>query len=153
MQTETSVISKRKTFINSAWIFSKAQVSAFVGGMVDYGVMVFLTEIFGIHYTLTIVAGGIVGAFVNFFINRQWTFFSTKHAYKSIVRIQILKFVLMVINSFTLKSLGTHLFVGLSGIDYKIIRILVDLVVSLGCNYPLQKYWVFKKVKNKPNEQ
>lgn len=147
MQTGTSVISKRRTIINAAWIFSKAQFSAFIGGMVDYGVMVFLTEVFGIHYTLSIVAGGIVGAFVNFFINRQWTFFSVKHAYNSAVRTQMLKFTLMVINSFTLKSLGTYLFVGLSGIDYKIIRIMVDLVVSLGCNYPLQKYWVFKKVK------
>lgn len=147
MQTGTSVISKRRTIINAAWIFSKAQFSAFIGGMVDYGVMVFLTEVFGIHYTLSIVAGGIVGAFVNFFINRQWTFFSQKQAYNSAVRIQMFKFALMVINSFTLKSLGTYLFVRLSGIDYKIIRIMVDLVVSLGCNYPLQKYWVFKKVK------
>ena len=148
MQTEIKVLSSNKNFFRSAWVFSKAQLSAFVGGMVDYGVMVFLTEVFGIHYTLTIIAGGIVGAFVNFYINRQWTFFSKKQAYNSAVRMQMLKFAVMVINSFTLKSLGTYLFVGLSGIDYKIVRIAIDLAVSIGCNYPLQKYWVFKKLKN-----
>lgn len=35
----------------------------------------------------------------------------------------------------------------LLSLDYKISRIIVDLIVSLGFNYTLQKLWVFRKVK------
>ncbi|HBX20244.1 MAG TPA: GtrA family protein, partial [Porphyromonadaceae bacterium] len=40
-------------------IFTKAQVSAFVGGVIDYLLMVFFTEVFGLHYLYGIVIGGV----------------------------------------------------------------------------------------------
>jgi putative flippase GtrA len=55
-------------------VFGKAQVSAFLGGIVDYLLMIFITEFFGVHYTISIVFGGIAGAIINFSVNRQWTF-------------------------------------------------------------------------------
>ncbi|MGB9686074.1 MAG: GtrA family protein [Rectinema subterraneum] len=56
--------------------FAKAQVSAFLGGVVDYSVMILFVQLFHIHYTIAIIAGGIVGAAVNFAINRYWSFYS-----------------------------------------------------------------------------
>ena len=50
--------------------FSKAQVSASIGGGVDYLTMIFFTELFNIHYTISIAIGGIVGAVVNFSLNK-----------------------------------------------------------------------------------
>lgn len=125
-------------------MFLKAQLSALIGGITDYAVMIALTEIFHVHYTVSICIGGAVGAIVNFSINRNWTF-DSNNAKEGKINTQIIKFITMVSGSIFLKSAGTYLVTTGIKIDYKISRILVDLIVSLGFNYTLQKYWVFKK--------
>lgn len=124
--------------------FAKAQFSAFIGGLVDYGTMVFFTEIFAVPYPVSIVIGGIVGAVVNFSVNRYWTFGATAEQ----KRVQLPKFMVMVAGSIFLKSTGTYLLTQYSGLDYKITRLIIDLVVSWGFNYNLQKYWIFKRHKS-----
>jgi putative flippase GtrA len=126
-------------------VFGKAQVSAFIGGMTDYAIMLFLTEVFQVHYTVSIVIGGIIGAVVNFSLNNKWAFRSADTAYKNSMRKQLLRFVLVVINSIFMKSTGTYAITTFLKIDYKISRIITDLAVSIGFNYTLQRYWVFKK--------
>jgi putative flippase GtrA len=133
------------------FVFAKAQVSAFVGGMTDYLMMIFFTEFFGVHYTVSIAIGGVTGAVVNFTLNRKYTFPSKGRAYDSGLGKQLFKFMLVVLNSILLKSSGTFLFTTYLGIDYKISRIMTDLIVSLFLNYTLQKFWVFKKVKDLAN--
>lgn len=128
--------------------FSKAQVSAFIGGMVDYSIMVFFTEVFHLHYTLSIVIGGIIGSIVNFGLNKHWTFHSKNTPYKLSAFNQSLRFILVVINSIFMKDAGTYLITNYLLIDYKISRLMVDLFVSLAFNFTLQKYWVFKKIIN-----
>lgn len=120
--------------------FAKAQLSAFIGGIVDYLAMLFFTEVVRIFYTYSIAISGIIGAIVNFTLNRVWTFNAT-HTKK---RTQLPKFVIMVAGSIMLKSSGTYVVTTFLGIDYKISRIIVDLIVSLGFNFTLQKLWVFK---------
>jgi len=120
-------------------VFAKAQFSAFCGGIVDYLVMIVLTEFFGIHYTLSIVCGGLIGAIVNFWINRQWTFKTDNPAIMN----QLLKFSVVVSGSIFLKSSGTYLLTEFTNVDYKITRLIVDAFVCFGFNYFLQKKWVF----------
>jgi putative flippase GtrA len=122
-------------------IFAKAQVSAFIGGITDYTIMIICTEYLHIHYTISIVIGGIIGAVVNFSINRYWTFDAKALPAKK----QIPKFILVVTGSILLKSSGTFLFTQIFRLNYKISRIIVDLIVSYGFNYVLQKRWVFRK--------
>jgi len=138
---------KTSTLFDKIFVFAKAQVSAFIGGMTDYGIMVFFTEVFHVHYTISIAIGGVIGAVVNFSLNRRWTFHSKNLPYKNSINKQMIKFVLVVINSILLKSSGTYLVTTFLRIDYKISRIIVDLIVSIALNYNLQKYWVFKSVK------
>jgi len=138
---------KTNTLIEKLFVFAKAQVSAFIGGMTDYGIMVFFTEVFHVHYTISIAIGGVIGAVVNFSLNRRWTFHSKNLPYKNSINKQMIKFVLVVLNSILLKSSGTYLVTNFLKIDYKISRIIVDLIVSIALNYNLQKYWVFKSVK------
>lgn len=126
-------------------IFAKAQVSAFVGGVTDYAIMVFFTEVFHVHYTVSIVIGGVIGAVVNFSLNNKWTFHSENAPYKNSTRKQLFRFVLVVVNSILLKSTGTYAITTFLRIDYKISRLITDLFVSIGFNYTLQRYWVFKK--------
>ena len=123
--------------------FGKAQFSAFVGGIFDYGVMVFCTEVFKVHYAESIIVSGLMGAMLNFSINRYWTFQNTEVALKN----QLLKFYLVVLGSIVLKSSGTFYVTENFLLDYKISRLIIDLFVSLVFNFTLQKYWVFKKEK------
>jgi len=141
MQKETLKSKIQKLILT----FSKAQISAFLGGVIDYGVTVFVTEVFHIHYTISIAIGGIIGAIVNFTINKMWTFSSKDEVYKNTLPKQLLKFALTVINSILLKSSGTYLLTTILKIDYKITKIMVDLVVSVVFNFTLQNKWVFKK--------
>lgn len=126
-------------------VFIKALVSAFIGGITDYSSMIIFTEVFHVHYTISIVIGGVIGALVNFRINNKWTFHSQDYPYKNSIPKQLIKFVLVVINSIFLKSLGTYTITTFLLIDYKFSRIITDLFVSIGFNYTLQRYWVFKK--------
>ena len=124
--------------------FGKAQFSAFVGGMFDYCVMIFCTEVFKIYYAESIIISGLLGAMVNFSINRYWTFQNKGAALTN----QLLRFYLVVLGSIVLKSSGTYFITENLLVDYKISRLIVDLFVSLGFNYTLQKYWVFRKEEN-----
>lgn len=128
---------------SSILVFIKAQASAFIGGMVDYLVMILCTELVGFHYTLSILISGSVGAVINFSINRKWTF----NAENGNLKYQVPKFIVVVVGSIFLKSGGTYFFTNWLSIDYKISRIVTDIIVSLGFNYTLQNYWVFKKPK------
>ncbi len=130
--------------MKSVFVFAKAQVSAFTGGLLDYLVMILCTELLHIHYTISIAIGGVIGAVLNFSVNRYWTFTASK-ASQVPVGFQLVKFVFVVAGSIMLKSSGTYLLTNLLALDYKITRIMVDIIVSLGFNYVLQKYWVFKK--------
>jgi len=122
-------------------IFFKAQLSAFVGGIADYVIMILLTEYAGIFYTYSIMISGILGAVVNFSLNRYWTFKSVDET----KRAQLARFVFVVLGSIALKSSGTYLITEYLKVDYRISRLCIDAVVSLGFNFTLQKYWVFNK--------
>lgn len=128
-------------------IFGKAQVSAFLGAMVDYLLMISITEFLGVHYVFSIWIGGVAGGIVNFLVNRHWTFISKDHYYHSPLWKQLSKFIIVVLNSIILKSSGTYLFTTFLHTDYIISRMMTDLLVSIFLNYTLQKHWVFKKVK------
>lgn len=121
--------------------FLKAQLSAFVGGMTDLGIYSFCYKILSISAPVSNALSGSLGAVVNFVINRYWSFGNTKTSVGS----QLWKFVIVVIGSITLKSIGIYYFVDLWKWHFILSKLIVEIVVSLGFNYTLQKYWVFKK--------
>lgn len=131
--------------LHSILTFSKAQISAFIGGVIDYGTMVCFTELLHVHYTISIVFGGILGAIVNFSVNRLWSFYSKNTPYQDSVFQQLIKFLPVVLGSIALKSGGTFALTSITKLDYKITRLMIDALVSVFFNYMLQKHWVFKK--------
>jgi len=131
----------------SVLTFLQAQVAAFLGGITDYGVMILLTEVFKLHFTFSILISGTVGAIINFSINRFWVF-KNQSGYSSHINSQLFKFALVVLGSISLKSLGTLMLQRAFQIDYRIGRLITDLFVSYGFNYPLIKNWVFKVKQN-----
>ena len=132
---------KEGAFTSAIFTFLRAQISAFNGGVCDYLIMIFLTEVLGIYYTASIVISGILGAVVNYSINRYWAFNATRVS----KRTQLSKFALVVMGSIAIKDAGTFLLTEFLHLDYKISKLVVDGFTSLGFNFVLQKYWVFKK--------
>ena len=132
--------------------FLQAQVAAFLGGITDYGLMILLTEVFKLHFTFSILISGTVGAVINFSINRLWVF-KNQSGYSNHINSQLFKFALVVLGSISLKSFGTLILQKVFQIDYRIGRLITDLFVSYGFNYPLIKNWVFRiKEKKKVME-
>jgi putative flippase GtrA len=131
----------------SFYTFAKAQVSAFIGGVSDYLIMIGLTELTGLHYTLSIFFSGTMGAIINFSINRYWSF-TLQGSTNSPLSAQLSRFIIVVAGSIFLKSAGTFLFTSFLKLDYRISRLVIDLIVSYGFNYTLLKKWVFKTQLN-----
>jgi len=124
--------------------FLRAQLSAFIGGIVDFVVMILLVELVSFHYIPAIALGGTIGAVVNFQININWTF---NNKDSGDVATEIKKFALVVMGSIFLKAIGTHILTSWIGIDYKLSRLITDAIVCFGFNYTLQRFWVFRNIK------
>ena len=136
---------------NSFLVFIRSQLSAFVGTLADYFVMITLTEFANVHYTLSIVFGGLIGATVNFLINRYWAF-SSATPYRSGLDLQMIKFASVAAGSITLKSSGTYLVTENFKLNYKFSRLILDAFVAYGFNFVLMKYWVFRKKDDVDNQ-
>lgn len=121
--------------------FFKAQLSAFLGGLADFGIYTFCYKILLFTAPFSNVVSGSLGAIVNFTINRYWSFNNTAVPLTS----QLWKFILVVAGSITLKSLGIHLLVDIWHWHFLLSKLILEIVVSLGFNFTLQKYWVFRK--------
>lgn len=120
--------------------FLKAQLSAFLGGLSDLGIYSFCFIVLKFTALSSNVISGSLGAVVNFLINRNWAF---KSAEKPVFN-QLWKFVIVVIGSISLKSLGVHFFVDTWHWHFILSKLLIEILVSLGFNFTLQKFWVFK---------
>lgn len=121
--------------------FGKAQVSAFIGGLFDFAVYTIGIQIFGFTAYIANIISGSLGAVVNFTINRYWTFDSANVP----VGKQLGRFVVVVVGSIFLKSAGIFFFVDQLSLNPYYSKIIVEIVVSLGFNFLMQKYWVFRK--------
>ena len=121
--------------------FLRVQLSAFLGGLFDFGIYTLCFRLFDLSGVLSNVISGSLGAVVNFTINRYWSFKSDQVSLVS----QLWKFVLVVLGSIALKSAGIYLLVDYYGVHYLLSKVVVELVVSLGFNYCLQRWWVFRK--------
>jgi putative flippase GtrA len=106
--------------------------------------MILLTEYTGLHYTVSIAIACTLGAIMNFSVNKKWTFYSKKTSYEFSLPQQLWRFIFVVLSSIGLKMLGTYFLTAFVHIDYKISRLITDMIVSVLYNYMLQRYWVFK---------
>jgi putative flippase GtrA len=112
--------------------------------MCDFGIMILLTEFASLHYTVSIAIACFLGAIMNFSVNKKWTFYSKHSSYEFSLPQQLWRFIFVVLSSIGLKMLGTYLLTTFVHIDYKISRLITDIIVSVLYNYMLQRYWVFK---------
>jgi putative flippase GtrA len=120
--------------------FLLAQIAAFIGTAVDFGVVIFLTEFFGIWYVISNAIGATYGAVTNFFLGRNWVFLSTKNK----VSHQAFRYFLVATGSMILNTLGVYLLTEFTSLNYIYSKIIVAVIIAFTFNFLLQKYFVFK---------
>ncbi|PSK95014.1 GtrA family protein [Taibaiella chishuiensis] len=121
--------------------FLKAQVSSLLSTAVDFLITILLKELFGVWYLAASVTGTICGGITNFLLGRTWVFASKQKAAGP----QALKYGLVWTGNLLLNAGGMYLFTDTFGFKYWISKVSVSLIVGIGYNYVLQKFFVFKK--------
>ena len=121
--------------------FLKSQVTAAVATAVDFIILVILVELAQVWYVLAAAIAAFCGALSSFFLGRQWTFLSKDDKWHH----QAQRYTLVALGSMGLNTFGIYLFTDGLGLHYMTSKIVISIIVSLGFNYPLQKYFVFKK--------
>ena len=120
--------------------FFRAQVTALLATATDFGIMILLKEGLGLWYMFAVVIGTLAGGFVGFMLGRYWAFISTE--VKSIK--QAKKYLVVMAGSFILNVGGVFLMVDFFHFQYIFAKVIVAIIVGIGFNFFLQRYFVFK---------
>ncbi|MES2131847.1 MAG: GtrA family protein [Bacteroidota bacterium] len=124
--------------------FLKAQLASLISTLVDFSFTFFMAEICHQYYLTAVALGAIVGAVVNFSINRYWSFNATDAS----VQNQGFKYALVWVGSLLLNLLGTYVLTQFFLVNYLLSKTITAVCVGLGFNYTLQKHYVFATKKN-----
>lgn len=120
--------------------FLRTQAASLVATILDFALTVLLVDIFGVWYALANVVGNVSGAMINFTIGRFWAFEATGKPVTS----QVWKYILVWLGYVVINFLSLIIIKASFGVDYRIAKLLVALVLSVTYNYPLQKSFIFK---------
>ena len=136
---------------HSLFMFLRAQLSAQFATLADFILTYVCFQWLGIYYVMATSIGAITGGIVNCVINYKWAFATKDCQFKWV----FFKYVLVWIGSFLLNVGGVYLLVELlkhhtylweraSGFYLIIAKIIVAVIVSVGWNYILHRYFVFQ---------
>ena len=135
----------------SLFMFLRAQLSAQFATLADFILTYVCFQWLGIYYVMATSIGAITAGIVNCVINYKWAFATKDCQFKWV----FFKYVLVWIGSFLLNVGGVYLLVELlkhhtylweraSGFYLIIAKIIVAVIVSVGWNYILDRYFVFQ---------
>jgi putative flippase GtrA len=121
--------------------FFRYQVAAITATLVDFLVLILLTEVFNVWYVYSTALGALTGAIVNFNLCRYWAFCNSKNKFKH----QVFRYILVSSGSLILNTLFVFILTHFASINYSISKIITALLVAFFYNYTLQRFFVFKK--------
>lgn len=121
--------------------FFRYQVAAITATLVDFLVLILLTEVFNVWYVYSTAIGALAGAIVNFNLCRYWAFCNSKNKFKH----QVFRYVLVSAGSLVLNTFFVFIFTDFAHINYSISKVITALMVAFFYNYTLQRFFVFKK--------
>ena len=107
---------------------AKFGVVGFIAFFIDYGTMLFLTEVFGVPYLISTTIGFIVSVIFNYLASMRYVF---THKEEMSRRREFIIFVLLSVVGLGLNDLLMFVGVDLIGIDYRITKIVVTAVVMV----------------------
>ena len=118
----------------------RSQIAAFLATSFDFATVIFLTEIAGLWYVVSNAIGAFFGAVLSFTLGRYWVFVSLQNK----IAQQAFRYFLVSAGSLVLNTLGVYLVTEFASINYVISKVIVSLIVGLGWNFTLHKFFVFK---------
>lgn len=135
----------------SLMVFLRAQLSAQFATLADFILTYACFQWMGLYYVLATSIGAITGGFINCFINYKWAFATKDCQFKWV----FFKYIMVWAGSFFLNVGGVYLLVEFlkahtllwehaSGFYLIISKIIISAIVSIGWNYTLHRYFVFK---------
>jgi len=120
--------------------FLRYNVVAVFATFVDFLVFVFLIEVINVWYIGATIIAAISGGIVAYFLNQNWVFMSKEGRLSK----QAIKFFIVWGSSILLNTTGLYLIVENTQINEIISKIIVAVVVGLGFNFLMNKFYVFK---------
>lgn len=114
-----------------------------VGGiafLVDFGVLIFFTEVLNLDYKISAIFGFIAGLAVNYILSKTFVFKKKVNSETKAFTI----FAIIGIIGLGITELGLWLGADIVGIDYRIAKIIVTGVV-LFWNYLGRKFLIFNR--------
>ena len=121
--------------------FTRSQLSAFIATLFDYGILILCVELFHLHYSYGVALGAAGGAMINFFLNRHWSF----EAHEEKLSGQLFRYFIIATGSLLLNTAGVYLLTEFVGLYYLVSQIFTSMSVGLLYNYPLHRFFVYKK--------
>ena len=122
-------------------IFVRAQSVAVLATTIDFLAYTIFAKLVGLPFGVSAFSGALVGGIVGFYFGRVWAFTATDRC----IRRQGIKYLLVCLVSAFLNGFLVEIFTSWLIINFMLARILASIMVGVGFNYPLHKYFVFSK--------
>lgn len=129
------------------WIFH--HTTSVVATCADFAAMVAAVELIGLSPVWGTGIGAAVGAATNFFLARHWTYRRNDGA---AVQIQVVRYLMVALASLGMNAAGEHLFTNVLHVQYVLGRVITAVIVSNAWNYPMQRFFVFARRTDGPQQ-
>ncbi len=126
--------------------FGRAWIASGAATLVDYGTFLLLIGAAGFMSGEATAIGAFCGAVVNFAINKLWTF----RTHKTPIWVEGPRYAAISLTSLLFNTGGVILLADSWHWSPVVARILVGIVVALGWNLPLHRWFVFRGHSKKP---
>lgn len=126
-------------------VFAKAELSASLASMVDFGLAIGLVYSELLTYGYANIIGVVCGGITNCVVNTKLVFDKTGRRARSIA----MRYLLVWTGSMLLNGGGTNLVTWLLGARYFVfVKATIAILVAVSFNYPLQRMFVFRVKKS-----
>ena len=108
--------------------FMKFGIVGVIAFVIDYGVMIFLTEVFGVPYLISTTISFVVSVIFNYFASMRFVF---KRKDDMSRRRELIIFIVLSVCGLGINDLLMWLMVDSLYIDYRLSKIVVTVVVAV----------------------
>lgn len=136
--SQEKTASAKVPFFTSLW---RSQATSLTSSTTDLVVYVVALHVIGIYYPVAAAMGAVCGAIVSFYMGRNWAFKSQEGN----LTIQAIKYAVTSGMSLVLNVSGLVWVVECFGWEETIGKVIVSIIIGICFNFPMFRYWVFKK--------
>lgn len=108
--------------------FMKFGIVGFIAFFIDYGTMIFLTEVFGVSYLISTTAGFIISVIFNYLASMRYVFVHKEGLSR---RKEFVIFIVLSVIGLGLNDVLMWILVDFTFIDYRISKIVVTAIVMV----------------------